>query len=133
MNFIQYVANSRNIPMFRDDDVTVREALGRHGCFGDNGRLSADGYALDCPDLDNPIILFKNKSDKEKRRFTIAHELGHVFAGHLSSENQKGAVQGIVHTKELEASMIGAVLLGLSLYDEWRRELTPEDNKKIAG
>jgi len=121
MNFIKHVANSRNIKVYCDDNEAIKKALGNTD-FYKNGQLSADGYAVDYHNLENPIVLFKREADKEKRRFTIAHELGHIFAGHLSFEDSKGNSD----LRELEASMIGAVLFGLSIYEEYKNSQAEE-------
>lgn len=96
--------------------------------------ISKDGFTKY---KNNKYYIFLNKDIPEKRqRFTIAHELGHIFLGHFKCGNFPFLIanSGIDEQKEREANLFARLLLAppkLTVYlkdDEVAKTLNISDD-----
>jgi Zn-dependent peptidase ImmA (M78 family)/transcriptional regulator with XRE-family HTH domain len=72
---------------------------------------SPDGCSAVDPDTDAPYILINSNKPRVRRRFTIAHELGHLALGHLL--NGQVIVDETVGRKSPEEKQANAFAAGL--------------------
>lgn len=63
-----------------------------------------------------PITFYDDSQSPEEQEFTLAHELGHILMGHLTDRPGYFSEES-----EHTANVFGAVMLALSLYDEYKK------------
>lgn len=86
------------------------------------------GYAFNIPmnKEDISCILYDDTADEIEKNSIVLHELGHILLGHLRDNcSLKSEV------KEMEASIFAAVILALSMYEEYKK--SPSDRPKHKG
>lgn len=88
-------------------------------------RPSESGIAI--KQYDNWYIIFDDTDIRGKKRFTIAHELGHILMGHALKNGYYTRKENIVKpTDETEADMFAARLLAPACVLWGINALTPE-------
>lgn len=107
---IRNICNSRNIKLgsYKKNKKTI-EAFGLQDyvkqtsglCFKQNGSK------------DSRIILFKDELSKESKDAVVAHELGHVLLGHLSTDTLNNSKIGDCTYSELMADIFSTVLIAM--------------------
>ena len=83
------------------------------------GETKTDGLYCRLPDDNGPeveYILWNNARPKREQQFTVAHELGHAFMGHLDRKHLENKQE------ELEANIFASVIIALSRYMEWKEK-----------
>lgn len=91
------IANKANIKIMRNSDVNVLSG-------GESGICLLDGNAW--------YLVYDDESNIGRRRFTIAHEFGHIFLGHELKKGYHGRTFNIDKPQvERDADMFAARLL----------------------
>lgn len=55
-------------------------------CFLRNIASSEHGFTIKCPETNNYLICINEQKDNTTRRFTVAHELGHIILNHTEDD-----------------------------------------------
>lgn len=93
---------NKKIPVMLNDivkalDIPVREA-----------NLEIDGVSrMDCAGL--TFILYKRDTSDVRKRFTVAHEIGHIILEHINFSNQSSQFSN--KSQEIEANVFAGALL----------------------
>ncbi len=68
-------------------------------------------------DADSPAIFFDDTCQREERRYTVAHELGHLLLGHLTF--RETSLSKLPEFKEIEANIFAAVFTANDIFCQY--------------
>jgi len=108
LSFLKYIASSRDVHIVCEEDVHILVP-------------NELGAVLDYAGAEKPVVIYRRSSDIEQRQFIVAHELGHIFAGHTNFPRSEFTMAGA--NRELEATMLGAVIWGCRCMRNTRRRI----------
>lgn len=99
----------------------------------DVNELETGEYGVTLKFNNNWYIIVDDTNNMQIRRFTIAHELGHIILGHMIIDKVKYCTYNNRNLQEQEADMFAICLLAPACILHEIKALTPEQIKNICN
>ncbi|MEC1669737.1 ImmA/IrrE family metallo-endopeptidase [Bacillus mojavensis] len=112
--------------------VDIRNLIENYAkCEEDSLPNNADAICI--MNIERPLVILDNGKSENRKRFTLAHELGHLIipwhSGMISchTDNQDVVDKGAYHTMEAEANSFAAEIL---MPSEWLKDMVTKHEEK---